>query len=159
MSKGYLQQVGELRDKRVRSLKLLDAKSDELDNLRSRLEEVQRALEEKSNRYQALSKAGREAILIYRDDGVMIANNSFVELSGYSEKELFPELVPTLIFRDTGKTKAPVVPGLSPCRTYKGSLVTKANGEIPVYIREEEVPYNSRGLCKALILTPWHERV
>ncbi|MCX7680080.1 MAG: PAS domain S-box protein [Spirochaetes bacterium] len=82
----------------VMALLLSFAVADQLKRLRQEKEDAMKALRESEEKYRALVENAREGILLVVDGMVRYANKSFVEMTGYSEEELYSLDIFTTIF-------------------------------------------------------------
>lgn len=116
-------------------------------------------IKENEYKFQALSEAGFESIIIHRDFDVVAVNNSFTELTGYTFEEasgdddfLTTFIRPSQVERVRRRIRER---DTSPYRT---TIITRSGEPMDVWVRVRYVSFNGYGLCRASSLTEWIDR-
>ncbi len=115
--------------------------ADQLKRLRQERERALAALKESEEKYRALVENAREGILLIVDGAVRYANRSFIEMTGYSEKELYSLDVFKQIFPPDTDGANPVlsnylsrIQGNAAPEQYEARIRSKDGRDVDVFI-------------------------
>lgn len=131
----------------------------ELALMRENLEEEIDRRHESEHRALALSEAASCAIIIHRDDNVLIVNKLFRDMCGFDEScfRVNPDLFWGL-FVEPSREEMKRRIDEKDMEAY-GAKIRTASGLIQtVWVDPIMVPYNGHGLCRAERIHAWKER-
>lgn len=113
-----------------------------------------RNLEREMYRYQALSQAGFDAILIHLESEVVAANRAWTALTGWTESETRKRGLYAFFSPDTvGEVRRRVRTNTT--GAYEASVITRDGRSVPVEVAVHNVRYNGRRRpCRAKVITP-----
>ncbi len=115
--------------------------ADQLKRLRQEREKALSALKESEEKYRALVENAREGILLIVDETVRYANRSFIEMTGYSESELYTVDIFKQIFPPQPDGTNPVfsnylsrIEGNAAQEQYEARIKSKEGKDVDVFI-------------------------
>jgi PAS domain S-box-containing protein len=114
-------------------------------------------LKESEEKFKALSDAGIEGILIHRGGKILAVNQALRDLTGYHDQAGDPDSFWDVVYpEDLKNVKRRAESGN--LEAYRARLRRKDGTVFEALFRIKYVPFNGRGMCRAVIITPWLDR-